>query len=551
MRRLPTAAELVADCLAAEGLRHVFHVPGEETMPLLDAFAARPELAPLAFRHEQGAAFAADVYGRLSGRAAVAMATLGPGATNLLTGIADAYLDRAPLVALTGQAGSERLHKESHQLVDVLGMFAPITKWNARLERIESIPELVRKAVRVAEAEKPGPVHLEFPENRLHMPPESPAAPLPVRRAALPVAAPESVASAAALAAAADRPLLLVGNGVLRGRAEAAVAAIAAALDAPVVTTFMGKGAIDDRDPRSMGAAGLGAADDVVFAAFARADLVVAIGYDLVEWSPARWNRGRAKRIVHIDTEPAEVDGAYLPDAEMVGEIAANTAAIAAAVARRGGGGRTAAAAAEDAELRARILAEAGSAEDGMPIRPQHALRAMRAALPDAAVVVSDVGAHKVWFGRLWPSRAGGASVISNGIAAMGIAVPGAIGAAYARPGAPVVALTGDGGLLMNAQEIETAHRAGLSIGIVVWRDDGYGLIDWKQRAGGLKPEGTAFGNPDLVAWARAYGIRARRVGDPARLVEDLRWVAGGGVRLLDVPIDYAENLLLTERLRG
>ena len=309
-----TAAQLLVECLVAEGCEYVFSVPGEETMDVLDALgrlagdaeaADAGERAPrhITTRHEQGAAFMADVYGRLTGRAAVAMATLGPGATNLLTGIADAHLDRAPMVAITGQASSEKLHKEAHQVVDIVRMFEPVTKWNARVERVEAIPEIVRKAFRVAVLEKPGPTHVELPENVAATRVAADAAPLVPGRTYFPEPTDEAIAHAADLVATSQRPLILAGNGVLRRQASPELRAFARGLHVPVAATFMGKGAIDDRSHLSLMAVGLQARDHVL-SGFDRADLVVCVGYDLVEYAPAGWNPDGRKRILHIDTQP-------------------------------------------------------------------------------------------------------------------------------------------------------------------------------------------------------------------------------------------------------
>jgi acetolactate synthase-1/2/3 large subunit len=314
-----TAAHLLVDCLAAEGCEYVFSVPGEETMDILEALFHTDLIRHITTRHEQGAAFMADVHGRLTGRAAVAMATLGPGATNLLTGIADAYLDRAPMVAITGQASSEALHKEAHQVVDIVRMFQPVTKWNTRIERPDAIPEIVRKAFRVATPRSP--VHyIELPENlgfSRRMPP-----PLTPGRTYFPEPTDEAIEHAARLIAASNRPLILAGNGVLRRGASDALRAFAKGLHVPVAVTFMGKGAVDDLSHLSLMAVGLQARDHVL-TGFDRADLVVSVGYDLVEYAPSRWNPDGAKRIVHIDTQPAEVDANYRPEVELIGDIAA------------------------------------------------------------------------------------------------------------------------------------------------------------------------------------------------------------------------------------
>ncbi len=548
--RQRTAADLLVECLEAEDCRYVFSVPGEETMDILEALSHSKAIRHITTRHEQGAAFMADVHGRLTGRAAVAMATLGPGATNLVTGIADAYLDRAPMVAITGQVGSDKLHKEAHQFVDIIRMFEPVTKWNQRVERIDAIPEIVRKAFRVAELEKPGPTHIELPENRAQMPPESGdrTQPLARQRTYLPEPPDAAVARAAELFAAAESPIILAGNGVLRRHASSALRAFASAVHVPVAMTFMGKGAIDDRDELSLMAVGLQARDHVL-TGFDRADLVVSVGYDPVEYAPARWNPDHTTAIIHIDTQPAEVDAAYRPAVELVGDIDGSLRRLLALVgARRPGAPERLV----HDDLRQELLRELDAYRDdtGWPIKPQKAIADLRRALEPDDIVVSDVGAHKIWIARLYQAYEPNTVIISNGFAAMGIGVPGAIAAKLVHPERKVVAVVGDGAFLMNSQELETARRIGTNIVVMVWRDDGYGLIDWKQRNEFGHPFGVAFANPDLVAYAESFGIAGFRPSDAADLYPTLvRALAVDGPAVIDVPIDYRENLRLTEHL--
>ena len=553
-----TASDLLVECLEAEGCEYVFSVPGEETMDVLDSLSRSTSVRHITTRHEQGAAFMADVYGRLTGRCAVAMATLGPGATNLITGVADAYLDRAPMVALTGQVGAEKLHKEAHQLVDIVRMFEPVTKWNHRVERPELIPEIVRKAFRLAELEKPGPTHIELPEDIAAAAVEDPELrPLPRTKPDFPEPTDEAIERAAAMIAASNRPLVLAGNGVLRRRASAQLRALARGLHVPVAATFMGKGAMDDRSHLSLLAVGLQARDHVM-TGFDRADLVVSVGYDPVEYAPERWNPDGRKPIIHIDTTPAEVDAAYRPSVELIGDISGSLERLLRAVLPRGVGGRDASERHEsqeilvNADLRTALLRELSEheANQGFPVTPQRAVSDLRRALEPADVVVSDVGAHKVWIARMFPTYEPNTVIISNGFAAMGISLPGAIAAWLVDPSRRVVALCGDGAFLMNSQELETAKRIGARICVVIWRDDGYGLIDWKQRNEFGRPFAVEFGNPDFVAYAESFGIPGFRPTSADDLLPTLRRaLAVDGPSVVDVPIDYRENLRLTERL--
>ena len=552
-----TAAALLVECLAAEGCEYVFSVPGEETMDVLEALSEQGSVRHVTTRHEQGAAFMADVYGRLTGRAAVAMATLGPGATNLVTGIADAFLDHAPMVAITGQTGLDKLHKEAHQFVDIVRMLEPVTKWNQRVERPAAVPEIVRKAFRIAQLEKPGPTHVELPEDIAAMTVADDAQPLDPTLAYFPEPTDEAISHAARLLAASNRPLVLAGNGIIRQQASEALRELAVGLHLPVAETFMGKGVMDDRSHLSLMAVGLQARDHVL-SGFDRADLVLSIGYDLVEYAPARWNPDGRKRIIHIDTQPAEVDAFYQPEVELVGDIDGTLRRLLAAVLPHGIGGRDASARHASREtlvhqdLRTALLADlqAYESDDGWPIKPQKALVDLRRALGPKDIVVSDVGAHKIWVARLYQAYEPNTVIISNGFAAMGISLPGAIAAKLVHPDRRVVALCGDGGFLMNAQELETARRIGANITVVVWRDDGYGLIDWKQRTEFGRPFGVEFSNPDLVAFAESFGMAAFRPATSADLYPTLmRAIEHDGLSLVDVPIDYRENLRLTERL--
>jgi acetolactate synthase-1/2/3 large subunit len=552
-----TAATLLVECLVAEGCDYVFSVPGEETMDVLDALSRQETVRHITTRHEQGAAFMADVHGRLTGRAAAAMATLGPGATNLVTGIADAFLDHAPMVAITGQTGLDKLHKESHQFVDIVRMFEPVTKWNQRVELAGAVPEIVRKAFRVAQLEKPGPTHIELPENLAAQLVADDLRPIEPTQAYFPEPTDEAIDHAARLLAASTRPLVLAGNGVLRRDASHELRAFAKGLHVPVAVTFMGKGAIDDRSHLSLMAVGLQARDHVL-SGFDRADLVLAVGYDLVEYGPSRWNPDGTKRIIHIDTQPAEVDAFYQPEVELIGDIDGSLRRLLSAVMPNGVGGRSASQRHATREtlvhqdLRTALLTDLGAFDhdEGWPIKPQKAIADLRRALGPEDIVVSDVGAHKIWVARLYQAYQPNTVIISNGFAAMGISLPGAIAAKLVHPDRRVVALCGDGGFLMNSQELETARRIGANVTVVVWRDDGYGLIDWKQQTEFGRPFGVEFGNPDFVAYAESFGLAAFRPSTAAELYPTLmRALEHDGPSLVEVPIDYRENLRLTERL--
>jgi acetolactate synthase-1/2/3 large subunit len=415
----------------------------------------------------------------------------------------------------------------------------------------------VRKAFRIAQLERPGPTHIELPENLAATAVADELRPIEPTKAYFPEPTDEAIEHAAKLLVGSARPLVLAGNGVLRRDAAAELRAFAQGLHVPVAVTFMGKGAIDDRSHLSLMAVGLQARDHVL-SGFDRTDLVVSVGYDLVEYAPSRWNPDGRKRIIHIDTQPAEVDADYQPEVELIGDIEGTLRRLLAAVLPDGIGGRSAAerhAARETLvhqDLRTALLGDlkAFDTDDGWPIKPQKALVDLRRALGPRDIVVSDVGAHKIWVARLYQAYEPNTVIISNGFAAMGISVPGAIAAKLVHPDRRVVALCGDGGFLMNSQELETARRIGADITVVVWRDDGYGLIDWKQRAEFGRPFGVEFSNPDFVDYARSFGLAAFRPESAAELYPCLMQALDHpGPSLVDVPIDYRENLRLTERL--
>jgi acetolactate synthase-1/2/3 large subunit len=535
---------LLVACLVNEGAKYLFGVPGEENLDLMESLAQTDAITFVTTRHESGAAFMADVYGRLSTYPGVCLATLGPGATNLLTGVADAQLDRAPLVAITGQAGLDRAHKESHQYIDVVQMFAPVTKWNTRVEQPENVPEIVRKAFRLARLEKPGATHIELPEDIAAEPVADDAAPMPVRRTTYPKADPKSLERATDILMHAARPVILAGNGVIRRRATPALRALASALGIGVTTTFMAKGVMDYRDPLAEPAVGLRAKEASQFG-LEDADVVIAIGYDLVEWSPNQWNARRAKTIIHVDSTPAEIDLFYLPAIEVVGEIADSLDALREALAAHHERWPTPNFGSDEEEELRRF-----AHDDSVPLKPQRVIGAVRDVLGDDDILISDVGAHKLWLSRLYPTAEPNTCIIANGFAAMGIALPGAIAAKLVFPQRKVIAVNGDGGFLMNSQELETARRMKTAFPTVVWKDGRYGVIELNQTRRFGRPFGIEFGNPDFVQFARSFDLPGFRVDAADDLLPTLKRALDLDLpSLIEVPVDYRENLHLAERL--
>jgi len=534
------ASDLIVQCLEHEEVRYVFGLPGEEILDILDSLLdSRITFVPT--RHEQGAAFMADAYGRLTGRPGVCLSTLGPGATNLATGVADANLDRAPLVAITGQAGRDRIHKESHQRVDIVEHLRPLTKWNTRAETAAVIPEVIRKAFKLAESEKPGACHVEVPEDVARE--ATDGAPLSTERARRPSPDRQALETAARLIEAASFPLIFAGNGVIRGRASAELRAFARTHGIPVAHTFMAKGSMPYDDDLCLLSVGL-QARDYISCGFDKADLIIAVGYDPVEYAPKFWNPDRKKPIVHIDFTPAEVDSFYQPAVEVVADVREAIELLGGLV--KGQKDPT-----PYLTLRRFILAELaeGAADDTFPLKPQRILRDLRAQMGREDILISDVGTHKLWIARTFPAYEPNTVLISNGYAAMGFALPAAIAAKLVHPERKVVAVSGDGGFLMNCQELETAHRLGLAVVNVIFRDGGYNLIQWKQQTHLGREAGVRFGNPDFVALAAAFGAKGYRV-DSARALAPIlaEALAQPGPSIVDVPVDY-ENAKLTAGL--
>ena len=535
------AAELFVKCLENEEVERIYGIPGEENIDVMDALLDS-KIQFVTTRHEQGAAFMADVYGRLTGRAGVCLATLGPGATNLITGVADANMDLAPIVAIAGQGSTKRLHKESHQILDLVNLFDPISKYSTQIREGEIIPEIVRKAFKVAQTEKPGCSFIDFPENIAGEDVED-KEPLLVQSPVTPTPPESMMDEAAKVISNARFPMVMAGNGVIRADAEEQLVSFAEKLNIPVATTFMAKGAIPFSHDLSLGAVGL-QASDYISCGFSRADVVICVGYDIVEYHPHLWHKDKNIKIIHINASPAEVDEHYIVEVGVIGDIGEALNGIAER------------ADAKDeylaANLRQTIVDEmAAHADDsGFPIKPQKILWDLRQVLNPEDVVISDVGAHKMWMARMYQEEVSNTCIISNGFASMGIAVPGALAAKFVFPERTIVAVTGDAGFMMNSQEIETALRHGLAFVILIWTDSEYGLIKWHQLRNFGRPSNISFNNPDFVKYAESFGAKGYRVESAGDLLPTLKKaIADNTVVIVDCPVDYSENMKLTEKL--
>lgn len=543
------ASDLMVKCLEEEGIEYIFGVPGEENADFMMSLEKSKKIRFILTRHEQGAAFMAEIYGRLTGNPAGCLGTLGPGATNLITGVADSNMDRAPMLVLTGQGASTRLHKESHQVMDVVKMFEPVTKWATTVWHPENIPEIIRKAVRLARSEKPGAVLVELPEDIAKLPIEK--SPLSVRRARRPVPADKIMDQAFERIKKAKRPVIIAGNGCIRRRASAQLRQFCEKTGIGVLSTFMAKGCVDMDADYCLYTIGLGS-KDIPACAVDAADLVITLGYDMVEYHPKLWNGNSDKEILHIDFQSAEIDEDYHPEIEVVGDLAHALWMLNERV-DAFGADKLSFDLDQQAAVRRDMTAELEKHKDDTTegyIRPQKALWDARQVLGPNDIVLSDVGAHKMWIARHFQCHEPNTCLIPNGFCSMGFALPGAVASSLIYPDRNTLAISGDAGFMMNMQEMETARRLNLNLTIMVWEDGGYGLIKWKQENEFGKHTDLDFGNPEWVKMAESFGWNGHRVENAADLQGVLKAsFAESGPSLVVIPIDYRENKKLTEQL--
>jgi acetolactate synthase I/II/III large subunit len=541
---MSTAAQLMVRCLESEGVSVVFGIPGEENIRFVQALAAS-NMRYVLTRHEQGAAFMAEMYGRVTGRAAVASTTLGPGAINMQLGVADATTNSTPMVAISAQVGQDREYKESHQYVNLVSMFRPITRWADGVPTARAIPEMFRKAFKVAETERPGAVYLAVPEHIDADDTDYELSPLPRNVVRPDAPSPSQVARAVAVLRDARRPVVLAGHGAARGDASAALIRFSEELGVRVATTFHGKGVMPDDHPNCMGAIGFMRHDYVNFG-FDNADVIVAVGYELQEFDPVRINPGADKKIIHIHRFPAEVDAHYPVEVGIHGDISASLDALTDALA---GHRFSDDSPAPGCGLLAEEIAR-GQKDSRFPLAPQRIVADTRAALGRSDVVLVDTGAVKMWMARLYRTYERNTCLISNGLSTMAFALPGALGVKLARPDARVLAAVGDGAFLMNSQEIETAVRERIPLVVLIWEDGGYGLIEWKMDLELSDHYYVGFTNPDVVAYAESFGAKGYRISTAEELLPTLKAALNDdGVSVISCPVDYSENLQLTDRL--
>lgn len=540
------ASDLFLKCLEAQGVDTIFGVPGEENADLMISLL-HSKIEFIICQHEQSAAFMAGMYGHLTGKPGVCLATLGPGATNLITGVANANMDHAPIIAILGQASTHRLHKESHQNMDAISMYAPVSKWATTIREPDVIPEVIAKAFKVATGSKPGATVIELPEDIAKE--ETDAQPLVEPPEARPEerADPKQIERALTLLAASKKPILLAGAGCVREGCDQAIQTFMEKTGMYGATTFMGKGSISAKNPRSLYCVGLGV-KDIALQAFSEADLVVCAGYDLVEWPPEQWHFGHTKKIIHIDTLPAEVDRFYLPNVELVGDLRGIFQSLNKHLDASHAKSET-----NFASIREHISQELSEHNEDThyPIKPQRILSDLRSVMNDTDILISDVGAHKMWVARQFPSYHSNTCFISNGFCSMGGAMPSAFTTKRLHPEKNVVALCGDAGFIMSLQALPTAVRYKTPFVVVVWEDNYYGLIKWKQEAHYHEYSHVDLVNPDLVEVARSFGCVAKKIENTHELIPALKSAFKETEKptVLIVPVDYSENMKLTERL--
>jgi acetolactate synthase-1/2/3 large subunit len=543
------ASDLFVKCLETEGIEYIFGVPGEENAHFMMSLEKSDQIRFVLTRHEQAAAFMAEVYGRLTGNTAACLGTLGPGATNLITGVADANMDRAPLLALTGQGNSERLHKESHQIMDVVAMFRPVTKWAQSVFHPDNIPEIVRKAVRVARTEKPGACLIELPEDIAAA--DATTVPIEPRRFRRPVPDDKIVDRAFDIIKQARRPIILAGNGTIRRRASKQLRRFVEKTGIGVISTFMAKGCVDMDSQECVYTIGLGAKDYPAYC-IDESDLVISLGYDMVEYHPSLWNPKGEHRIIHIDFIPSEIDEHYRAEVEVVGDLAHTLWMLNERVDAFGAGNllfdhsvarRTREQMKEDFERYADDDAKGR-------IKPQKALWDARKVMGRDDILLSDVGAHKMWVARHYHCHEPNTCLIPNGFCSMGFALPGAIAAHLVHPNRRILAVCGDAAFAMNMQDMETARRLNANITVMVWEDNAYGLIAWKQDSTFGHHTDLSFGNPKWLSLTDAFGWNGYYCDDSSRLQDVLEESFDEpGPSLVVIPIDYEENTKLTQRL--
>ena len=539
-----TVAKLVVRCLENEGVRYIFGIPGEENIHFIDALNGS-SIRFVLVHHEQAASFMAEMYGRVTGKAGVCCATLGPGAINLLLGTADAYTDSVPLVAISAQVGLNRQYKETHQFVDLVSMFKPVTKWAVEMKVPSAVPEMVRKAFKVAQTERPGSCYLGIPQDLEEMSVSPSLQPLIPSQVYDSAPSPLQISRAAKVLEAAKSPIVLAGHGAARDNAQDALIRFSEHLHIPVATTFMGKGTFPDKHPNALGTVGFMRRDYVNFG-FDLADVLICVGYDLQEFDPIRINPKSDKKIIHISRYPAEVDVHYPVAVGIEGDISMTLDELAKEVRPKEG------LKVENCKivdlLRGEL--EEGARDSSFPVKPQRIVSDTRLALGESDIVLVDTGALKMWMARLYPTYKPNTCLVSNGLSTMAFALPGAIAVKLAYPERKVLAASGDGGFLMLGSELATAVREHVPIVVLIWEDQSYGLIKWKMDLELGRHSSVDFHTPDFVKYAESFGAKGYRINRTEELLPTLKnALEDDAVSVITCPVDYSQNIELTNKL--
>lgn len=540
-----SVAKLIVKCLENEGVKYVFGIPGEENIRLVDAINSSSKIRFILVHHEQAASFMAEMYGRVTGKAGVCMGTLGPGAINLLLGTADAFTDSAPLVAISAQVGLNRAYKETHQFVDLLSMFKPITKWSAEIKIPQSVPAMIRKAFKIAQTERTGACYIAIPQDVEEMEVPKDTRPLFPSEVYDSAPLPSQITRASEILEKANYPVILAGHGAARDNSQDALVYFSEKLNIPVATTFMGKGVFPDRHPNALGTIGFMHRDYINFG-FDKADLLICIGYDMQEFDPVRINPKGDKKILHISRYPAEVDANYPVSVGIQSNISMALEHLSNNIKPKEG--------IKPVSKNIRSLLkeelESGSNDCSFPLKPQRIISDIRMALDDSDIVLVDTGALKMWMARLYPTYMPNTCLISNGLSTMAFAMPGAIGVKLAFPERKVLAVVGDGGMMMLGSELETAIREKIPIVVLIWEDQAFGLIKWKMDLELGHHSSVDFKNPDFVKYAESFGAKGYKISQPNELLPILRSsLKDNTVSVISCPVDYSENIKLINKL--
>ena len=530
------ASDLFVKALEAEGVEYVFGIPGEENLDLLESLR-KSSIKLVLTRHEQAAGFMAATYGRLTGHVGVCLSTLGPGATNLVTAAAYAQLGAMPMLMITGQKPIKSSKQGRFQIIDVVDMMQPLTKYTAQVVSGDRVPSIVREAFRLAHEERPGAVHIELPEDIAAE--ETDAELIAASMVRRPIAEYKAIGAAVDMIEAAKSPVLLIGAGGNRKLTAKMLREFVDKTGIPFVTTQMGKGVLDERDDLFMGNAAL-SDHDFVHRVIEAADLIINVGHDVVEKPPFFMRPGGTRKVIHVNFDSAMVDPVYFPQLEVVGDIANSIWQIKEKITAQSHWNFDLFHKAHNADLEHRFASEN---DDRFPVLPERLVRAVRSAVPPEGIVTLDNGVYKIWFARNFPAAHSKTLLLDNALATMGAGLPSAMTAKLVYPERPVVSVCGDGGFMMNSQEIETAVRLGLHLVVIILRDDAYGMIKWKQADLGFANFGLDYGNPDFVRYAEAYGAKGWRLEETAELEPLLvRCLEEPAVHIVDVPVDYSLN---------